>query len=142
MLEDKHFKAVAKTSAEFDDYLQSVMGGQTHEQRAQISEMRADTYDPERGIETPSGKKYSHQRAVRPSRPSEQQPAQQSESVIKQTATPPATPQLSTTSSVGHGAPMDEEEEYRQWKAEQEKQKQAEKMERFRKMQEREQMGK
>ena len=146
VLEDKHFKAVAKTSAEFDDYLQSVMGGQTHEQKAQMSEMRADTYDPERGIETPSGKKHSNQRAVRPSRPSEQPPARQSESVMKQAATPPATPHLSphhsTTSSAGQGGPVDEEEEYRQWKAEQEKQKQAEKMERFRKMQEREQMGK
>lgn len=142
MLEDKHFKAVAKTSAEFDDYLQSVMGGQTHEQKAQMFEMRNDTYDPERGMETPSGKKHSYQRAVRPSRPSEQPPVRESENLAKQTATPPATPQLSNTSSVGHSAPSDEEEEYRQFKAELETKKQAEKMERFRKMHEREQMGK
>lgn len=133
-LEDRQFKAVARTSAEFDDYLQSVMHGQTHEQKALISEMRNDTYDHERGIDTPSGKKHSYQRAVRPSR--------ESDAFTKQTVTPPATPQLLSAASVGSGAPMDDAEEYRQFKAGLEEQKQAEKMERFRKMHEMEQMGK
>ena len=140
-LEDRHFQAVAKTSAEFDDYLQSVMGGQTHEQKAQISEMRSDTYNLERGTDTLSGKKHSYQRAVRPSRSSEQAPSRDSDAFIKQTVTPPVTPQLSNTISVGESAPLDEEEEYRQYKAELEKKKQTEKMERFRKMHEMEQKG-
>ena len=143
-LEDQHFKAVARTSAEFDDYLQSVMHGQTHEQKAHAFEMRNDAYDPERGIDTPSGKKYSSQRAVRPSRSSEQPPVlRESEAFREQTATPPVTPQLLGTCLAGSSvAPNDEEEEYRQWKAEEERKKQAEKMERFKKMHEREQMGK
>ena len=141
-LEDRHFKAVARTSADFDDYLQSVMHGQTHEQKAQIFEMRNDTYDPERGIDTPSGKKHVYQRAVRPGRSGEHPPVRDSDIHTKQTVTPPATPQLLSGASAGSGAPMDEEEEYRQYKAEQEKKKQAEKMERFRKMDEMEQMGK
>ena len=146
-LEDRHFKSVARTSAEFDDYLQSVMHGQTHEQKAQMYEIRNDTYDPERGTDTPSGKKHSYQRAVRQSRPSEQAPSHGGDMFTKQTVTPPATPQLSNAVASGSSAPpLDEEEEYRQFKAELEKkkqaEKQAEKMERFRKMLEMEQMGK
>ena len=142
-LEDQHFRAVATTSAEFDDYLQSVMHGQTHEQKAHTSEMRNDAYDPERGIDTPSGKKYSYQRAVRPSRSGEQAPVlRESEAFTKQTATPPVTPQLLGATSTGISVAPDEDEEYRQWKAEEERKKQAEKMERFRKMHEMEQMGK
>lgn len=141
-LEDRHFQAVAKTSAEFEDYLQSVMGGQTHEQKAQISEMRSDTYNPERGADTLSGKKHGYQRAMRPSRSSEQAPSRDSDAFTKQTVTPPVTPQLSNTISVGESAPLDEEEEYRQYKAELERKKQTEKMERFRKMHEMEQKGK
>ncbi len=149
-LEDRHFLAVAKTSAQFDDYLQSVMGGQTHEQKAQILEIRSDTYDPERGTDTPSGKKYSYQRAVRPGptgerarvRESARESVRESDTGAKQTVTPPATPQLLGAASAATSGPLDEEEEYRQWKAEVERQKQAEKMERFRRMQEREEMGK
>ncbi len=142
-LEDRHFKAVARTSAEFDDYLQSVMHGETHEKRAHMFEMRNDTYDPERGIDTSSGRKHSYQRAVRPARSSEQPPVPENDTFTKQTVTPPATPQLlSATSGGSSAAPMDEAEEYRQYKTEQEKKKQAEKMEKFRKMHEMEQMGK
>ena len=146
-LEDRHFKSVARTSAEFDDYLQSVMHGQTHEQKAQMYEMRNDTYDPERGTDTPSGKKHSYQRAVRQSRPSEQASSHGGDTFTKQTVTPPANPQLSNIVASGSSAPpLDEEEEYRQFKAELEKkkqaEKQAEKMERFRKILEMEQMGK
>ncbi len=141
-LEDRHFLAVAKTSAQFDDYLQSVMHGQTHEQKAQTLEIRSDTYDPERGTDTPSGKKYNYQRAVRPGPTGERARVRESDAGAKQTATPPATPQLLGAVSAATSAPLDEEEEYRQWKAEVERQKQAEKMERFRRMQEREEMGK
>ena len=142
-LDRQHFDAVAKTSAEFDDYLQSVMGGYTYEQKAQMTEMRSDAYNPDlRGIETPSGKKYSSHRAVRPSRSVEQQSVRESEVFPKQTATPPVTPQLLGTSSMGGStAQQDEEEEYRQFKAEQEKQKEVEKAERFRRMYEAERMG-
>lgn len=140
-LETHHFEAVAKTSAEFDDYLQSVMGGQTYEQKAQFNEVRSDAYNPERGIDSPSGKKHSYQRAVRPSRSKEQPSAPESEDVAKQT--PAAIPQLLGATSMGSSsaAPDEEEEEYRQFKAEREKQKQAEKNERFRKMYEAEQRG-
>lgn len=141
-LENHHFNAVARTSAEFDDYLQSVMHGETHEKRALASEMRNDTYNPERGIDTPSGKKHSYQRAVRPNRPSEQTPGRESDTFARQTVTPGATPQPSNSPSAGNSAQLDEEEEYRQFKAELEKKKQEEKMERFRKMHEMEQMGK
>ena len=142
-LEDRHFKVVAKTSAEFDDYLQSVMGGQTYEQKAQTLEIRSDAYNPDqRGMETPSGKKYTYQRAVRPSRSGEQPAVQESEVFTKQTATPPVTPQPPAATSGGSSAALDEEEEYRQFKAEQEKKKQEEKMERFRKKLEAEEMGK
>ena len=141
-LEDRHFRAVAKTSAEFDDYLQSVMHGQTHEQKAQMFEIRNDAYDPERGVDTPSGKKHSYQRAVRPSRSGERPPVRESDAFTRQTVTPPVTPQLlGTAPGGGGGAALDEAEEYRQYKAEMERQKQAEKMERFRKMHETEQMG-
>lgn len=104
--------------------------------------MRSDSYNPERGIDTPSGKKYNYERAVRPKRPSEQAAARESDTLSKQTVTPPATPQLSSTLSAGNSAPLDEAEEYRQFKAEMEKKKQEEKMERFRRMHEMEQMGK
>lgn len=66
-LEPRHFKSVAQTSAEFGDYLQSVMGGQSHKQKAQTREVRSDTWK-DRGTETPTGKKYSMERAVRPSK--------------------------------------------------------------------------
>ena len=140
-LKDRHFKAVAKTSAEFDDYLQSVMGGQTHEQKARVLEIRNDSYDPERGTETSSGRKHSYQRAVRPGRSSEPAPGRETEAVAKPNATPPAPPQLSGAAAAGSSVPIDEEEEYRQFKAEAERKKQMEKMERFRKMHEREQMA-
>ena len=140
-LENHHFKAVAKTSAEFDDYLQSVMHGETHEKKAQASEMRSDSYNPERGIDTPSGKKYNNQRAVKPKGRNEQVAGRESDTFSKQTVTPPATPHLSNTLSAGDSTPLDEAEEYRQFKAEIEKKKQEEKMERFRMMHEREQMG-
>ena len=138
-LEDRHFKAVAKTSAEFDDYLQSVMGGQTYEQKAQTSEIRSDRYDPEvRGLETPSGKKYGYQRAVRPSRPVEQPAVKESEALMRKTVTPPVTPQvLPGAASAGGSAGLDEDEEYRLFEAEQE-----EKMERFRRKFEGERMKK
>ena len=142
-LEDRHFKAVAKTSAEFDDYLQSVMGGQTYEQKAQTLEIRSDAYNPDqRGMETPSGKKYNYQRAVRPNRSVEQPAVRESEAFTKQTATPPISPQPPAAIFGGGSAALDEEEEYRQYEAEQSKKKQEEKMERFRKRLEAEQMGK
>ena len=139
-LEGRHFKAVATTSAEFDDYLQSVMHGHTYEQKAHEFEIRNDNYDPERGIDTLSGKKHSYRRAVRPPRSSERPPPRESDVGAEQTVTPPATPQLSSDTSVRDSGPLDdEEEEYRQYKAELERQKQAEKMERFKRRNEMEQ---
>ena len=142
-LEDRHFKVVAKTSADFDDYLQSVMHGQTYEQKAQSLEIRSDAYNPDqRGMETPSGKRHSSQRAVRPNRPVEQPAVRESEAFAKQTATPPVSPQPPSATSIGGSMTLDDDEEYRQWKAEQEKKEREEKMERFRKRLEAEQMDK
>lgn len=84
-LETHHFQAVAKTSAEFDDYLQSVMGGQTYESKAQCGAMRTTL---SAGMDSPSGKKHSFQRAVRPSRSAEQPSAPESEDFAKQNGHP------------------------------------------------------
>ena len=119
------------------------MGGQTYGQKAQTLEIRSDTYNPDqRGMEAPSGKKYSYQRAVRPSRSIEQPVVRESEAFTKQTDTPPVTPQPPAATLGGGSAALDKEDEYRQFKAELEKKKQEEKMERLRKKLEAEQMGK
>ena len=109
-----------------------------------MSEIRSDTYNPDqRGMETPSGKRYNNQRAVRPSRSVEQPVVRESEAFTKQKTTPPVTPQPPSAATLGGGsAALDDEEEYRQYKAELERMKQEEKRERFRKMFEAEQMGK
>lgn len=59
-----HFRAVAQTSAEFDNYLLHVQGGSTHKEKARLAELRSDEWQ-DRGEETPAGKKYSTERAVR-----------------------------------------------------------------------------
>ena len=61
---DEHFKAVAQTSAEFDNYLSNVFGGSSHKAKAQMAEIRDDTWE-DRGIDAKSGKKYSMARATR-----------------------------------------------------------------------------
>lgn len=63
-LRAQHFKVVAKTSAEFADYLTSVLGGSSHKDKARVAEMRSDEWQDE-GIETPTGKRYSTQRVSR-----------------------------------------------------------------------------
>ncbi|KAL8921440.1 MAG: hypothetical protein Q9172_004032 [Xanthocarpia lactea] len=64
VLEAKHFKAVAETSAQFHDYLKETLGGSTHKVKAKMGEVRSDSWE-DRGVDTPSGKKYSSERAVR-----------------------------------------------------------------------------
>ncbi|KAI4261055.1 MAG: hypothetical protein L6R42_003740, partial [Xanthoria sp. 1 TBL-2021] len=59
-----HFKAVAETSAQFHDYLTDVLGGSTHKTKAKMGEVRSDSWQ-DRGVETPSGKKYNTERASR-----------------------------------------------------------------------------
>ena len=61
----KHFKAVAQTSAEFDNFLTSVFGGMSHKDKARVAELRNDEWQ-DRGVETPAGKKFPMERAVRP----------------------------------------------------------------------------
>lgn len=39
-----HFKKVAKASADFDDYVKEVMGGQGYAEKAEIEELRADAF--------------------------------------------------------------------------------------------------
>lgn len=61
-----HFKAVVQTSAEFDNYLSDVHGGLNHQDKAKMTEIRSDGWQ-DKGIETPTGKSYSTERAKRPS---------------------------------------------------------------------------
>lgn len=67
-LRTQHFKVVAKTSAEFEDYLTSVLGGSSHKDKARMAEMRSDDWR-DHGTETPTGKKYSTERALDRKRP-------------------------------------------------------------------------
>ena len=61
----KHFKAVAQTSAEFDNFLTSVYGGMSHKDKARVAELRNDDWQ-DRGVETPTGKIFPTERAARP----------------------------------------------------------------------------
>lgn len=140
---DRHFQAVADTSAEFSDYLTAVMGGQSYGHVAQKHEMRSDQWR-DMGQHTPGGKIYSTARPVRPNftgkkvsrARGEQQ--QESEPQAQQLATPPATPQLSTgPDAAGSGTSssslLAEQEEFRLYM---EKKKQDEKLARFKKWEE------
>ena len=60
-----HFKVVAQTRAEFDNYLRNVYDGSTYKDKAKRAEIRSDDWQ-DQGTETPSGKKYSTERAKRP----------------------------------------------------------------------------
>lgn len=62
----QHFKAVAQTSAEFENCLTNVYGGASYKDKARMAELRSDEWR-DQGIETPTGKKYSTERAKRPS---------------------------------------------------------------------------
>ena len=61
----KHFKSVAQTSAEFENFLTSVYGGMSHKDKARVAELRNDEWQ-DRGVETPTGKRFPMERAVRP----------------------------------------------------------------------------
>jgi hypothetical protein len=61
-----HLEAVMQTSAEFDNYLSDVQGGLNHQDKAKMTEIRGDNWQ-DKGIETPTSKKYSIERAKRPS---------------------------------------------------------------------------
>lgn len=65
LLQD-HLEAVVQTSAEFDNYLSDVLGGLNHQDKAKMAEVRGDGWQ-DKGIEIPTGKKYSTERAKRPS---------------------------------------------------------------------------
>ena len=58
------FKAVAQTSAEFDNYLSSVYGGSSHKLKAKEAELRSDDWR-DHGEDTPTGKKQSAERTMR-----------------------------------------------------------------------------
>ena len=65
----KHFKAVAQTSADFDNYLSNVYGGSSHKDKAKMAELRSDEW-PVHNQDTPTGKSYSAGRLLRPNDPS------------------------------------------------------------------------
>ena len=69
-LKSSHFAAVAKASAEFENYLDAVLGQESFSAKAKQAEIRNDSWQ-DRGIETSSGKSYKNQGvAVRPRLPS------------------------------------------------------------------------
>lgn len=132
-LEPRHFKSVAQTSAEFGDYLQSVMGGHSHKQKAQMREIRSDAWK-DRGKETPTGKKYSMERAVRPS-PSiskgtgmvREAEASSKSPTLKQ----PITSDAGMFQEIDSGEVMGDEEEYQLYLATEERKKKEEKEEKM-----------
>ncbi|KAL8930795.1 MAG: hypothetical protein Q9208_000336 [Pyrenodesmia sp. 3 TL-2023] len=121
-----HFKAVAETSAQFHDYLTDVLGGSTHKTKAKMGEVRSDLWQ-DRGVETPSGKKYSTERAS----PSPHRQA----AVVATNPIEPVHPEGSKAATVG----MSEAEEFQQMMEEEAKREKMEeeakrkKMERFEK---------
>ena len=132
VLEAKHFRAVAETSAQFHDYLTETLGGSTHKLKAKMGEVRSDSWQG-RGVDTPSGKKYNMERAVRMKGPQNrasdvsnpippQQQAQQAVPVAAEPIKPMSTELPKNTVGV-----VDEEEEFRQMLEEEKR----EKMERF-----------
>lgn len=133
---DRHFQAVADTSAEFSDYLTSVMGGQSYGHMAQKHEIRSDQWR-DMGQHTPSGKTYSTARPVRPSfagKRVNRSREQEIEPPAQQLATPPATPQLAGPDPTGSGTSLlADQEEFRQYK---EKKRQEERLAKFKKWEE------
>ena len=129
-LKADHFKAVAKTSAEFDNYLFTVYGGSTHKDKARETELRSDAWQ-DRGIETPTGKRYSTERAIRPRMPinlgsSDRKPSEQVALNV------PVPQNVSSTETTGPSKDdVGEADEYKKWLEEEERQ---EKYKRFQKM--------
>ena len=159
VLEPEHFKSVAQTSAEFDNYIQRTHGGETFSHALEKSYIRNDRWE-DRGMETPTGKKYSIEKAVRPSSMSRAEhpplpPTYKSEPGIGMKSVPPQlTP--SPSSSLSRTAAVDEseaymlfkakklqeqteKEEFERYKLELEKKKEEERQEKFRKWLEEEQ---
>ncbi|KAL8980795.1 MAG: hypothetical protein Q9205_004224 [Flavoplaca limonia] len=130
VVEAKHFKAVAETSAQFHDYLTETLGGSTHKLKAKMGEVRSDSWQ-DRGVDTPSGKKYSMERAVRMKGPQNRAsdvskpipPQQQAVPVAAEPIKP-----ISTEPPTMTAGGVDEAEEFRQMLEEERKR---EKMERF-----------
>ncbi|KAL8857165.1 MAG: hypothetical protein Q9178_006220 [Gyalolechia marmorata] len=130
VLEAKHFKAVAETSAQFHDYLTEILGGSTHKLKAKMGEVRSDSWQ-DRGVDTPSGKKYNMKRAARMKAPHNRAsdiskpipPHQQAVPVAAEPSKPMSIELPKMTAEV-----VDEEEEFRQMLEEEAKR---EKMERF-----------
>lgn len=126
----EHFRAVAQTSAEFGDYLRRVYLGQSHSERAQMGELRADEWQ-DRGKETPSGKKYGMERAVRQNASSWNGASiSKGQQAVAQIPTPE---QATAPQRVESKEEVDdeEEEEYRLWNAEEERKRKEEKMQKF-----------
>ena len=62
----EHFKAVAQASAEFDNYLASVLGEESYSGKARLAEIRYDEWE-DHGKKTAYGKSYkTPENAVRP----------------------------------------------------------------------------
>ena len=125
----EHFKAVAQTSAEFDDYLSNVYGGSSHKDKARMAEIRSDSWR-DQGIETPTGKKYSTERIQRPSASlgSGVGPEQLSVQVVPR---PTAQKEVMVADTAKDGErDMREDEEFKLWREEKQR-KEQEKLQRF-----------
>ncbi|KAI4262402.1 MAG: hypothetical protein L6R42_002424, partial [Xanthoria sp. 1 TBL-2021] len=137
VLQADHFKAVAETSAQFHDYLTDVLGGSTHKTKAKMGEVRSDSWH-DRGVETPSGKKYSTERAVRMKAPQNDRlgvgkpPPPQHEPAL--TATDPIRTVISEGSKAA-SAEKSEAEEFQQMLEEEKKQEKMARFEKYKQMQ-------
>lgn len=127
-LRPEHFKAVVQTSAEFDNYLSDVHGGLNHRDKAKMTEIRSDGWE-DKGIETSTGKKYSIERARRPSPYSKIGAGQLSEQMIGKPPVQKEAILAEVTEAIGTDSK--EDEEFRQWQEEKQRKGQEEKTRRF-----------
>jgi len=125
-----HFKAVMQTSAEFDNYLSNVYGGSHHKDKTKMAELRSDDWQNQE-IETPTSKKYSTERAKRPSPFSRDRvgAAQINEQII-------LTPSVQKKAIVADvtetsGKDLKEEKKFKLWQKKKQKKKQEKKLRRF-----------
>ena len=131
----KHFKAVTRTNSEFDNYLSTVYGGSTHKEKARMAEIRNDNW-VDQGLDTPTGKTYSTERAKRPS--ALKFGAGTGRSSEQETSKPPAQSEAVThDGDETQENQVGEDEEFRLWREEKQK-KEQEKRERLRRFELRE----
>lgn len=128
VLESKHFSVVAKTYAEFDDYLRNVFDGSSHKDKAKMAEIRSDNWQ-DQGTETPTGKKYSTERAKRPGTSVVHEVARQRSGQVVPKTSVQKEP-VRTDLSEGGIKNVGDDEEFRMWREEKQR-KEREKIQRF-----------